>query len=82
MNKPKYQTMKVVFAGPIRALNEMFSATQSCGVSPLKAWIDGFESTRFTAIAGHTAIITSEYNMECVKEWLGKNTPIYTQIEL
>ena len=25
MNKPIYQTMKVVFAEPIRALNEMFS---------------------------------------------------------
>ena len=71
MNKPIYQTMKVVFVEPIRALNEMFSDTQSWGVSTLKEWIDG-----------HTAIITSEYNMECVKEWLGKNTPIYTQIEL
>ena len=82
MNKPIYQTMKVVFAEPIRALNEMFSDTQSWGVSTLKEWIDGYESTRFTAIDGHTAIITSEYNMECVKEWFGKNTPIYTQIEL
>ena len=82
MNKPIYQTMKVVFAEPIRALNEMFSDTQSWGVSTLKEWIDGYESTRFTAIDGHTAIITSEYNMECVKEWLGKNTPIYTQIEV
>ena len=58
MNKPIYQTMKVVFAEPIRALNEMFSDTQSCGVSTLKEWIDGYESTRFTAIDGHTAIIT------------------------
>ena len=82
MNKPIYQTMKVVFVEPIRALNETFSDTQSWEVSTLKEWIDGYESTRFTAIDGHTAIITSEYNMECVKEWLGKNTPIYTQIEL
>ena len=82
MNKPIYHTLKVVFAEPIRALNDMFSDTQSWGVSTLKEWIDGYESTRFTAIDGHTAIITSEYNMECVKEWLGKNTPIYTQIEL
>ena len=57
MNKPIYQTMKVVFAEPIRALNEMFSDTQSWGVSTLKEWIDGYESTRFTAIDGHTAII-------------------------
>lgn len=51
MNKPIYQTMKVVFAEPIRALNEMFSDTQSCGVSTLKEWIDGYESTRFRPIA-------------------------------
>lgn len=57
MNKPIYHTMKVVFAEPIRALNEMFSDTQSWGVSTLKEWIDGYESTRFTAIDGHTAII-------------------------
>ena len=81
-NKPIYHTLKVVFAEPIRALNDMFSDTQSWGVSTLKEWIDGYESTRFTPIDGHTAIITSEYNMECVKECLGKNTPIYTQIEL
>lgn len=42
MNKPIYQTMKVVFAEPIRALNEMFSDTQSSGVSTLKEWIDGY----------------------------------------
>ena len=36
MNKPIYQTMKVVFAEPIRALNEMFSDTQSWGVQPSK----------------------------------------------
>lgn len=51
MNKPIYQTMKVVFAEPIRALNEMFSDTQSWGVSTLKEWIDGYESTRFTVRA-------------------------------
>ena len=65
MNKPIYHTLKVVFAEPIRALNEMFSDTQSWGVSTLKEWIDGYESTRFTPIDGHTAIITSEYNIMC-----------------
>ena len=34
------------------------------------------ESTRFTATDSHTAVITSEYNMECVKEWLQRQTPI------
>ena len=34
------------------------------------------KSTRFTATDIHTAVITSEYNMECVKEWLQRRTPI------
>ena len=81
MNKPIYQTMKVVFAEPIRALNEMFSDTQSWGVSTLKEWIDDYEGSRFTAIDTHTAVITSEYNMECVKTWLERNTPIAEKTE-
>ena len=38
--------------------------------------VDDYESTRFTATDSHTAVITSEYNMECVKEWLQRQTPI------
>ncbi len=38
----------------------------------LKGWIDDYESTRFTATDSHTAVITSEYNME----WLQRQTPI------
>ena len=46
------------------------------GVDTLKGWIDDYESSRFTAIDRHTAVITSEYNMECLMEWLKRNTPI------
>ena len=42
----------------------------------MKQWIDGYETTRFTEIDDRTAVITSEYNMDSVKEWLQKNTPI------
>ena len=42
----------------------------------LKGWINDYESTRFTDTDSHTAVITSEYNMECVKEWLQRHTPI------
>ena len=45
-------------------------------VDTLKKWIDDYESSRFTAINSHTAVITSEYNMECLMEWLKRNTPI------
>ncbi|MGR5589396.1 DUF6956 domain-containing protein, partial [Bacteroides thetaiotaomicron] len=40
-----------------------------------------YESSRFTAIDSHTAVITSEYNMECVKTWLERNTPIAEKTE-
>ena len=35
----------------------------------------------FTAIDTHTTVITSEYNMECVKTWLERNTPITEKTE-
>ncbi len=46
----------------------------------LKEWIDNYESSRFTQIDNVTAFITSEYNMEHIKDWLFKNVPI-TAIE-
>jgi len=38
--------------------------------------VEDYESTRFTQIDGHTAVITSEYNMPCVREWLTRCTAI------
>ena len=63
-----YQTLIVKFSEPIKA--------EAWGVDTLKGWIDDYESCRFTAIDSHTAVITSEYNMECLMEWLKRNTPI------
>lgn len=71
-----YQTIIVKFKESITELNGIFSDTQSWGATTLKEWIDGYESTRFTQTDSHTAVITSEYNMECVKEWLQRRTPI------
>ena len=65
-----YQTLIVKFNEPIIALDGMFDDAEAWGVSTLKEWIDDYESTRFTAIDEQTAVITSEYNMECVREWL------------
>ena len=67
-----YQTLIVKFSEPIAA----FDDAQAWGTDTLKGWIDDYESTRFTATDSHTAVITSEYNMECVKEWLQRQTPI------
>ena len=71
-----YQTLIVRFSKPITALNGIFDDAEAWGVSTLKEWKDNYENTRFTAIDPHTAVITSEYNMECVTEWLKRQTPI------
>jgi len=60
-----YETLLVTFGEGIGRLD-----------ATLKQWIDGYETTRFTEIDDRTAVITSEYNMDSVKEWLQKNTPI------
>ena len=77
-----FDTLSVVFAKPIREVERMFQDTTDWGVSSLRSWINSYESTRFTQTGTHTALITSEYNMECVKEWLIKNTPIATITEI
>ena len=41
-------------------------------------WIDGYESTRFTQIGDRTAVVTFEYNMASVREWLARHTEIET----
>ena len=76
-----YQTLIVKFNEPITTLDGMFDDAEAWGVSTLKEWIDNYESSRFTAIDRHTAVITSEYNMECLKEWLEKYTSITEKLE-
>lgn len=76
MNTPAYQTIIVKFREAITELDGIFRDTQFWGVATLKEWIDDYEGSRFTAIAPHTAVITSEYNMECLLEWLKRHTPI------
>ena len=70
-----YDTLIVTFSDPICVLDRMFDCP-AWGVESLKEWIDGYESTRMTPINDHTAVITSEYNMPCVKEWLTRCTAI------
>ena len=80
MNTP-YQTLIVKFSEPITALDGIFDDAQAWGAATLCEWVNGYESSRFTPIDSHTAVITSEYNMECVREWLEKNTPITERTE-
>lgn len=71
-----YQTIIVKFKETITELNGIFSDVQFWGVATLKEWIDDYESTRFTQTDSHTAVITSEDNMEYVKEWLHRHSEI------
>ena len=76
MNEAGYQTLIVKFGKPITELDGIFDDAEAWGVDTLKKWIDDYESSRFTAIDSHTAVITSEYNMECLLKWLKCHTPI------
>ena len=79
-----YETLIVTFSDPIKVLDNMFAdadawgtdSLNAWGTDSLKGWVEDYESTRFTQINGHTAVITSEYNMSCVKEWLTRCTAI------
>lgn len=71
-----YQTLIVTFAEPIRTLDNLFDDAEAWGAASLKEWIDCYESSRFTQMDERTAVITSEYNMEYVQEWLERHTPI------
>lgn len=71
-----YETLIVTFAEPIRTLDGFFDDLDAWGVATLKEWIDGYESSRFTQTDERTAVITSEYNMTHVREWLERNTDI------
>lgn len=71
-----YDTLIVTFSDPIKVLDNMFSDADAWGTDTLKGWVEDYESTRFTQINEHTAVITSEYNMVHVVEWLRKYTPI------
>lgn len=71
-----YETLIVIFAESIRALDNLFDDHEAWGVASLKEWIEGYESSRFTQTDEQTAVITSEYNMTHVMEWLERNTDI------
>ena len=81
MNAAIYQTLIVRFSEPITALDGIFDDAEAWGTDTLKGWIDNYEGSRFTAIDSHTAVITSEYNMECLKAWLERHTPITEKAE-
>ena len=71
-----YETLIVTFAEPRMVVDTFFEDSRTWGVSTLKAWIDNYESTRFTWVDDRIAVITSEYNMPYVRAWLMQNMRI------
>ena len=59
MNEAGYQTLIVKFSKPITDLDGIFDDAEAWGVETLKGWVEDYESSRFTAIDSHTAVITS-----------------------
>lgn len=74
--KDEYETLIITFAEPISTLDSFFDDPEAWGVATLKKWVDSYESTRFTAIDDCRAVVTSEYNMANVREWLERYMPI------
>lgn len=73
----KYKTIEITLSEEIETFNKkLVSEYQTWGVVNLKEWIDSYESSRFTQISTYRAIISSEYNMEHIVEWLNKNAPV------
>ncbi len=77
-----YETLIITFSEPIEVLDGRFEDIDTWGVDSLKKWVDDYETTRFTPINGYTAVITSEYNMKPVREWLEHYMPIAEMKEL
>ena len=77
-----YETLIITFSELIEVLDGRFEDIDTWGVDSLKKWVDDYETTRFTPINGYTAVITSEYNMKPVREWLEHYMPIAEMKEL
>lgn len=71
-----YKTIIVTFKESIDRLNGIFDAPHTWGASTLKEWVDAYESSRLVQIGKNTVVITSEYNMPSIVEWLQRYTPI------
>jgi hypothetical protein len=73
-----YQAVRITFIKTIQEINRDFVRDYAKWQRVnLKEWIDNYKSSRFTQISGCSAIITSE-DIDNLKEWLEKNSPVNT----
>lgn len=66
-----YEILRITFRKPLAETDKEFEEEKEMfGVASLKDFIDGYESSRFTQISDTKAIITSEYNMGHIVDWI------------
>lgn len=66
-----YETLRITFNKPLTEIDQEFDEeNEMFGAGSLKEFIDGYESSRFTQLSETEAIITSEYNMSYIVEWI------------
>lgn len=66
-----YETLRITFNKPLSEIDKEFEEEKEMfGAASLKEFIDGYESSRFTQISETEAIITSEYNMNHIVDWI------------
>lgn len=66
-----YETLHITFRKPLAEIDKEFAEEKEMfGVASLKEFIDGYESSRFTQISETEAIITSEYNINHIVNWI------------
>lgn len=66
-----YETLRITFNKPLSEIGKEFEEEKEMfGATSLKEFIDGYESSRFTQISETEAIITSEYNMNHIVDWV------------
>lgn len=78
-----YETIRVLFCEDLNNIDMIFKKdSANWGVESLKDWCESYETTRFTVIGEREVIITSEYNMIFVKEWLRRYISIERMEEI
>lgn len=66
-----YETLRITFNKPLSEIGKEFEEEKEMfGATSLKEFKDGYESSRFTQISETEAIITSEYNMNHIVDWI------------
>lgn len=76
-----HKAIIATFVESIEELNGIFDTPQTWGAPTLKEWIDCYEATRFTQVGENRAVITFEYNLPFIIEWLQRHTTMTIQRE-